>query len=74
MNNVEIALMVGHLQAEVASIKASTSNIELKVDALVNANMLAKGGKKMLYKVGAASSAVGGVVAWMLEHGVKLLS
>lgn len=74
MNNAELARAIGRLEADNITLKLTASSIETKVDALVNANALAKGGTKMLYKVGAVCSALGGGAAWALEHAGKLFA
>lgn len=72
MNNADIARAIGRLEAQVKTIDERSVKMETSLDALVQSDVLAKGGKKMLYKVGALCSTLGaGLVttaSWVLAH------
>lgn len=72
MNNSELALLIGRLEGEMHAVKKSVDEVKKNVNSLVEANMLASGGRKMLYKVGAVCSTVGAglmtAITWVFDH------
>lgn len=73
MNYVELARVVGRLEGELQAIKVTIGRTEQKIDALVKANTLARGGKKMLLKIGTICSALGAGMMGLAEFAVKHL-
>lgn len=72
MNNMDIARAIGKLEAQVKVVNDRSVKMEASLDALVKSDVLAKGGKKMLYKVGAlCSTLAAGLVttaSWVMAH------
>jgi hypothetical protein len=74
MENSDIYFAIGKLTGEVHSQRTEIAALRVDVRKLVEGDTLARGGKKMLYKVGAVCSTCGAGLVWAFEHALKALT
>jgi hypothetical protein len=59
---------VAHLTAAVAEMKLANTMQSSKLDAIQSTLSEARGGWRLMMMVGGASSAIGGMVTWIVAH------
>lgn len=74
MENSDIYFALGKLTAEMQAQRGELHAVRVDVKKLVEGDTLARGGKKMLIKVGTLCSALGGGLVASVEFVVKHFS
>jgi hypothetical protein len=70
MNTDQVAYHLGKLTAEVSAQRGELHSMRADVKKLVEGDTLARGGKKMLYKVGAICSTCGAGLATAFGYAI----
>ena len=72
-DSVQIARLeerIGHMNVEMANIRAELAEMDVKLDRVLTAFSEARGGWRTVMLICGAAAAAGSVITWLVAHGV----